>query len=53
MLIALSWLVSLAGFVGLRANATKARLERGDGLLMSAHGITARWAYRRDAAPNR
>jgi len=41
LLIVVSWLASLALFVGLRANATKARLKRGDAVRMSAHGITA------------
>jgi hypothetical protein len=52
LLIVFSWLVSLALFVGLRANAAKGRHERGDSVLISAHGITARSAYARDTIPN-
>jgi hypothetical protein len=43
-----SWLGSLALFVGLRANAAKARLESGDSVRLSAHGITAGSSYARD-----
>jgi hypothetical protein len=48
LLIAFGWLASLALFVGLRANATKARLERSASMRLSAHGITARSTYARD-----
>jgi hypothetical protein len=51
LLIVVCWLASLALFVGLRANATKARLERGDSVRMSAHGITAGSSYRRGTLP--
>jgi|GEM_PF-5015682 len=51
LLIVLSWLGSLALFVGLRANASKARLERGDSTRMSAHGITASSSYGRGSLP--
>jgi hypothetical protein len=51
LLIVVCWLASLALFVGLRANATKARLERGDSARMSAHGITAGSSYGRGTLP--
>jgi hypothetical protein len=50
LLIVVSWLASLALFVGLRANATKARLERAS-VPMSAHGITAGASYGRSTLP--
>jgi hypothetical protein len=52
LLIAVAaWLGSLTLFVGLRANASKARLERGDSTRISAHGITAGPSYRRGSVP--
>jgi hypothetical protein len=52
LLIAVAaWLGSLALFVGLRANASKARLERGDSTRLSAHGITAGSSYGRGSLP--
>jgi hypothetical protein len=51
LLIVVSWLGSLALFVGLRANASKARLERGESTRMSAHGITAGSSYGRGSLP--
>jgi hypothetical protein len=49
LLILAGWFASLAVFVGLRANAAKARLESGDSIRLSAHGITAGPTYARDA----
>jgi hypothetical protein len=49
LLIVAGWFASLAMFVGLRANAAKARLESGDSMRLSAHGITAGPMYARDA----
>ncbi|HXP36253.1 MAG TPA: hypothetical protein VN817_00675 [Solirubrobacteraceae bacterium] len=49
LLVVAGWLASLALFVGLRANAAKARLESGDSVRLSAHGITAGSTYARDA----
>jgi hypothetical protein len=49
LLIVAGWFASLALFVGLRANAAKARLESGDSVRLSAHGITAGPTYARDA----
>jgi hypothetical protein len=49
LLIVAGWFASLALFVGLRANAAKARLESGDSVRLSAHGITAGPTYTRDA----
>jgi len=51
LLIVVCWLASLALFVGLRANASKARLERGDSAHISAHGITAGSSYERGSLP--
>jgi hypothetical protein len=51
LLVGVCWLAVLALFVGLRANATKARLERGESVRMSAHGITAGSSYERGSLP--
>ena len=51
LLIVVCWLALLALFVGLRANATKARLKRGESARMSAHGITAPSSYGRGTLP--
>jgi hypothetical protein len=48
LLIVAGWFASLGLFVGLRANAAKARLESGDWVCLSAHGITAGSAHARD-----
>jgi hypothetical protein len=48
LLIVVGWFASLALFVGLRANAAKARLESVDSVRLSAHGITAGSTYARD-----
>ena len=49
LLILVGWFTSLAVFVGLRANAAKGRLESGDSMRLSAHGITTGPTYARDA----
>jgi hypothetical protein len=51
LLIVVCWVASLVLFVGLRANASKARLERGDSARLSAHGITAGSNYGRGTLP--